>query len=266
MHTKNGSNNSLIMFFGLTYLISWIIWVPLITFAPHATYLHQLGGMGPLIAALIMTYILQGKKELWRFMRAMLSFKLPWLLCGFLTPFLLFFISAAIATTMGSSPAQFSLLFTSQEYPRIGIVYWIVSIICYGFGEQVGWRGFALPHLMKNGMSAFKASTLLSVVWAFWHLPLFWYSGSSYMQMNIWMILGWYISLLLSSYLLTWLYLTSGRSVVTVALFHAAIDITLISQAAGTQVVQIMSTLLMLLGVVVVLFSGKSLKGRSTRA
>ncbi len=253
--------NDLVIFFILTFFISWIIWLPLITFAPHATFLHQLGGMGPLLASLLITQSSDTRNKRIGFLQSIFRFKSKWLLLGFFTPFFIFFTSTLIASLMGAS-TNFSLLFTSHEYPKIGILYWIVSIICYGFGEQVGWRGFALPKLMEKGMSAFKASTILSIIWAFWHLPLFWYIGSDYMHMNFWMIIGWYISLLLSSYLLTWFYLTSGKSIATVALFHAALDITIISQAAGIQVVQIMSTILMVLGVIVVIFTGKSLEGR----
>ena len=40
----------------------------------------------------------------------------------------------------------------------------------FGFGEELGWRGYLLPKLMPLGK--LKAYLLLGVVWGLWHLPL----------------------------------------------------------------------------------------------
>lgn len=40
----------------------------------------------------------------------------------------------------------------------------------FGFGEELGWRGYLLPKLLPLGK--FKAYSLLGIVWGLWHLPL----------------------------------------------------------------------------------------------
>lgn len=38
-------------------------------------------------------------------------------------------------------------------------------------GEELGLRGFALPHLQKR-RSPFRASLIIGIFWALWHLPV----------------------------------------------------------------------------------------------
>ena len=40
----------------------------------------------------------------------------------------------------------------------------------FGFGEELGWRGYLLPKLMPLGKA--KAYLILGFVWSLWHLPL----------------------------------------------------------------------------------------------
>lgn len=40
----------------------------------------------------------------------------------------------------------------------------------FGFGEELGWRGYLLPKLMVLGK--FRAYVILGIIWGLWHLPL----------------------------------------------------------------------------------------------
>lgn len=68
--------------------------------------------------------------------------------------------------TLSTHPASF------------GQLGWMVIVafamnLSYGgtLGEEIGWRGFALPELLKTH-SPFSASIVLGLIWALWHAPI----------------------------------------------------------------------------------------------
>jgi len=91
--------------------------------------------------------------------------------------------------------------------PRISEVHWYVAVILgyaaitvvtrpslHGLagiilrdpgpiGEEFGWRGFALPHLLQR-CSPLKATILLGILHTFWHLPLFFIPGMPQQQLS----------------------------------------------------------------------------------
>ena len=67
-------------------------------------------------------------------------------------------------------------MLTSGTAPKSsGAAFLIISgllILIGSFGEEPGWRGFALPKL-QQGRSAWKATLILSLFWWLWHIPFF---------------------------------------------------------------------------------------------
>ena len=50
----------------------------------------------------------------------------------------------------------------------------VAAAIPFGpLGEELGWRGYALPRLQHQN-TALTSSLLIGVAWCFWHTPLFW--------------------------------------------------------------------------------------------
>src|SRR3546814_4714751 len=75
-------------------------------------------------------------------------------------------------------------------------------------GEELGWRGFALPRLLEL-MDARRASLLLGLVWAVWHLPAFFLSTLSQSQVNFGLFI---LNVVAFSVFMTWLFVhTRGR-------------------------------------------------------
>ena len=132
-------------------------------------------------------------------------------------------------------------------------------MLFYGWGEETGWRGYALPRLQK-GRGALSATVILSVFWALWHLPLFWFQ----MEMDIGGAIGWYFSILTGSILLTWLYNSTRGSILIVALFHGALDIVINTPSPG-DLAFVMGALITVWGILVLLVAGPTNLSRSEK-
>jgi membrane protease YdiL (CAAX protease family) len=89
--------------------------------------------------------------------------------------------------------------------------------------EETAWRGFALPRLERR-FSPLVASIVLGFVWALWHLPLFFISGS--FQSGI-PFGGFVISTVAISLIIGWLFTHARGSVLIAALFHAVTDVSI---------------------------------------
>lgn len=254
------------LFFGLAYGLTWLIWLSMILLFPHAKLLHPLGSLGPLLAAFLAASLTQGNTGIRNLLSTSLRWRVQWywyllVLAG---PFLLYALAAFIVWLINGTVPQVQLFLETGEFGRLGLAYWLISILFYGFGEEVGWRGFALPRLITAGVSPVMASAGFSLIWALWHLPLFW-AGSLLGSMSAVLIVGWYSSLLLSSYLLTWLWQSANHSVFIVALFHGTVDIVVTTRAAEGWIASIISVLLLLLGLLVVKVTAPDLKTYTQR-
>lgn len=87
-------------------------------------------------------------------------------------------------------------------------------------GEEIGWRGFLLPQLLKRN-NPLVASLILGIIWAFWHLPIDLSAGNSLEVFNA--IIFRIIVALSLSILFTWFYLHKGNLLVAMFL-HTSIN------------------------------------------
>jgi len=226
----------LLSFFILSYTVSWAFWFPAVLaslnwIAPvPSRYLHLAGGLGPMLAAVVITSRVEGRGGLARLARRCTTGAV-WMVIAVLIPAGLFFIATAVLAASDGASIEWRQIGRSTEFPELPrAVYWLANVVFYGFGEEVGWRGFALPRLQSH-KSALGASVMLAFGWAGWHLPLFFFSpGLS--SLGVAGVAGWVASLVVGSILLTWLFNSSGGSVGAVALLHASLDIFITSPVA----------------------------------
>ena len=83
-------------------------------------------------------------------------------------------------------------------------------------GEELGWRGFALPRLLKD-RSALSAGIILGIIWGVWHLPAFLIGGTPQNSMSFPFFMIGAVGI---SVLMTWAFKGTGGSVLATALIH----------------------------------------------
>jgi membrane protease YdiL (CAAX protease family) len=204
------AHHQLITFFVLAFVFSWYPWIIAIvrgrTSGPNP--------LGPLIAALIVTALAEGRAGLrtWfgRIVRARIGLHwyavilgLPVALCG---------VAVAIMAALGYG---MTLLATAawRELPD----RFLFIFLFIGLGEEPGWRGFALPRLQSRH-TPLVASLILAPIWALWHLPLL---GNEFPPA---VIPAFLISLLGGTLIQTWLFNRTKGSVFGQMLFHATVN------------------------------------------
>ena len=219
-------------FVTLAYLLAWVWWVPLLADRQEwvtwsvSPYLHLVGALGPAAAGLIVTAAVRGADGVRALLRACLAWRgrLGWLALAALGPLGLFGLAAVAARAFEGVWPALDGFGTSAEYAALPIgIYWAANLLFYGYGEEIGWRGFLQPWLQRRH-SALVAAVVVSVVWALWHLPLFGITPT-YRAMPAVGFVGFYLSLLVGALILAWLFIASRGSVLVVAVFHAVFDI-----------------------------------------
>ena len=86
-------------------------------------------------------------------------------------------------------------------------------------GEEIGWRGFALPRLLDLGLSPLTSSVVLGLVWGLWHLPFYLAPGQSSIPYPLFLLLATGLSLVYTA-----LFLRTNGSLVPAVLLHATTD------------------------------------------
>jgi uncharacterized protein len=172
----------LILFFVLAYAFSWAVWTPAVllwrgTSEPQTSaLLHLAGGLGPMASAFVVTALAGGYAGIRELLGRVFRWRVGvgWWIVAVVGPVILFFIAAAISRLLFGGWPELGEFGRSEEFAFLGLIpYWVANIVFYGFGEEVGWRGFALPRLQTGRRSALTAALILSLFWAAWHIPLF---------------------------------------------------------------------------------------------
>jgi membrane protease YdiL (CAAX protease family)/menaquinone-dependent protoporphyrinogen IX oxidase len=177
--------------------------------------------------------------------------RLRWLALALLGPLVLFGIAALAVRLLNGEWPDLGRFAAGAEYPALPLAgYWIANLIFYGYGEEIGWRGFLQPALQRR-RSALTAATLVSLVWAGWHLPLFGITAG-YRSMPPVAFAGFYLSILVAALVMAWLYLRSNGSLLVLAVFHATYDITTNTPTTTTLIPTLMGAAITVAGLAII--------------
>jgi membrane protease YdiL (CAAX protease family) len=245
----------------LTAALTWLVWLPLLAQtqgwiggSPQPV-LHLLGSLGPAVAGIVVTAALHGRAglaDLARRMRAWRRRRRAWLFALGVPPALLVLAAGVSALTSGESLASldWSAFGRSQEFAGLPVgVYWLANLVFFGFGEEIGWRGFLQPQLERRHPTVLAAN-LVAIVWAAWHLPLFGITPS-YRAMPAIGFIGFAASIWVASWIFAWLSRLGRGSLLIVAVFHAWFDIATTSPLGPDLLPTVMGAGVTLIGLVV---------------
>lgn len=255
MNTKTTwlEKNSLLGYFVLAYALSWSFGIPLALMAQGKVdwqipfFVHYFYAYGPMLAAFIMTGLTRGKSGMADIYKRLTQWRMTpvwWLVT--LSPLPAYLLIVIVLRFIQGSWVDFSLLGQVNFLPNLGVTALLLWIFTYGIGEEVGWRGFALPRLQET-MSALKATLVLGILWAFWHLPIFFYLFEPSMAV------GWFLGLMCGAVLFTWIYNSTDGSLLAVALWHGSFNFITASAAGEGLAAAIMSTLVMVWAIILIL-------------
>ena len=225
----------IITFFVLTYALTWAIESPLVFITDSLSdtqglVLVILASNVPSVMAIVLTAMVFGRGALRKLLGRLLIWRVNplWYLVVVLVP---------VALTAGVLPLN-ALLggpALSLGMPLVGAAVFLAFSIFPGsaLGEEIGWRGYVLPRLQTR-MSALSASLFLAPIWALWHLPL-WLTGDPVKTPTFYV--PFFLAVFPLSILLTWVYNSTGGSLLMVVLLHATANfpVTMAIDELGTR-------------------------------
>jgi membrane protease YdiL (CAAX protease family) len=216
--------SSLLKFFCLTFALSWASFIAAGTMvstpAPAVAVLRGLlfllGTFAPGLVALALTARAEGRSGVLGLARELIHWRVGarWYLFA--------------VTYMAAIKLTVALVYrlARHEWPRFGHEAWYVILAAILLstpvqaGEEIGWRGYALPRLAgRVGLA--RASIFLGVIWACWHLPFFFIPGADKSGQSFPV---YFLQVVALSVAAAWLYWRTNRSLLLVMLMHSSVN------------------------------------------
>ena len=216
-------------FFVVTFLWSWMIWLPQVLAALHIIPVGQeflakanfpalvLAAFGPAMGALYSLRTLNGKGAVRKYLQGVLDLRIGWKV--WIAPIVL----------IGGSTCTAWILPELWGAPHLAIrvsllaspLNLLIIALFAGSQEELGWRGYILDPLEER-LGPWLGSLLLGVIWALWHLPLFFIPESGLGA------IPWPAFLLLTtgySCFFSWLRAASGKRTFSGIYAHALVNV-----------------------------------------
>ncbi len=228
----NGTNASsaiwsrLTLFYTIACLFSWSCWLPgilashqLVDSSFNQPWLSLLATFGPTLSALLVNGFDRAGMGTMALLKRLIPRKVAWqwyLVC-LLTPVALMLAGTGLAVLLGEPPPNFS---SPRHWYSIPVTFLLILVLGGPLGEEPGWRRYALPLLIFR-LGPLLASLVVGLLWAFWHLPLWFITGSlqSFQPFG-----GFLLQTLAISVLFTWVWMGSRGSLLIALLLHTSVN------------------------------------------
>lgn len=228
---KSAVKSQLMQFFFLTFLFSWLLWLPGVLYtyqliSPGQFILNLMeimnwvGGIGPSFIAFILTFKNEGKQGSKQLFSRILKVNLGY---WYLPIFLILPVLLVLAHIL-------NMFFFGTDFPQTGLLAepWLIPVVfliffILQFSEEFGWRGYSLDRLQTR-WSALISSLIVGVLWAIWHLPMFMSEGFPHYENHL-PFGQLFITLVTASVIITWFQNNTKGSLIPAFVFHALINI-----------------------------------------
>ena len=202
----------------ITFLITFIITlIALYVISPT----YSLTIIEIIISSFIVAYIISGGLSNVKGVRELLSklyiwrVNVKWYIFVIIIVPIIYFLISIISDLFSGQPVQF-------QYTISGLIpFFIFTLFLNSFEEEIGWRGFALPHL-QNHYSPLIASLILGVIWTIWHFPNYipQLLSEGVIIFTI-LCLAKFLLIIPITFIYTWVYNHTRGSLLLVILLHA---------------------------------------------
>jgi uncharacterized protein len=215
-----------LLFFVLTYAATWTLFITAGLISEDLSSVRLplllLGSFAPSVLAVLLTARAGGRPAVRELLGRLLRWrvKVRWYVFAVCYLAAVKLVVAVLhRVVVGSWPR-----FGGQAWYAVLVAIVVAGILGGPLGEEIGWRGYALPRLTQH-FGAAVASVLLGVVWACWHLPLFFLSGLDEYGDQFGQSLPTYLLQVTAlSVAITWLVGNAKGSLLLAVLMHSAIN------------------------------------------
>ena len=217
-----------VLFFVLTYLFTWMFWIPAIFVAENVgSILMMIGLIAPAVVSTVFV-MLSGSKALKQDLKNKIIgfYKVKWMNVLLAIGIFAMIIAASILLSLafGQSIRQFS--FTEDfSFTGVGIGSALLTILLASIIEEVGWKGYCEDSI-GNYMNWFWESMIFGALWSLWHLPLIFIQGTyqAGLMVNPLYVVNFFLSGIPLGFIITWVYLVSDRSILACMAFHLFVN------------------------------------------
>lgn len=138
----------------------------------------------------------------------------------------------------------------------------IAALFLIPIGEEIGWRGYALPRLLARH-GAYRATAYLGVLWALWHVPMFISAGDAPL-----VVLVELAFIAIGSAVFTWFYRRTSGSLLLAVLLHVGVHLDSPTRAlpASATPLYILTAAYLVLAIALPMLDRRAFEGRSPEA